>query len=163
MEKHPLAFRQFSTHYLPRRLCARHSTRVINSCLTGWVYALIFQKIRDNPKTDGCIDVKLGRTSPTTIWHGLCGHSLWVYEGQFRDMSDFVASVQATFDRKITKLCESVKTQRRIWKCNCKLKLPKDVKWQNLQGGYLGFPTLGDSTLKFQEIHFLNYPQIQIK
>ena len=84
-------------------------------------------------------------------------------DGQFRDMSDFVTSLQATFDRKVTKLCESAKTQRRICKCNCKWKLPKDVKWRNLQGGYLGFSTLGGFDPEVSRNPFLKYPQIQLK
>ena len=96
--------------------------------------------------------------------------NIYICDGQFRDMSDFVTSLQATFDRKVTKPCESVKTQRRICKCNCKWKLPKDVKWRNLQISdfqiqisNLGFSTLGGFDPEVSRNPFLNCPQMQLK
>ena len=138
----------------------RHLTRVINSRLTGFTPSLsrkftIAQK-RTVASTWNLAELLL-------LQSDMVCENIYMCDGQFRDMSDFMTSLQATFDRKVTEVCESVKTQRRICKCNCKWKLPKDVKWRNLQGGYLGFCTLGGFDPEVSRNPFLNCPQIQLK
>ena len=92
--------------------------------------------IRDSSKTNSAIDVKLGRPSHTTIWHRPWKF-FWNPSEIFWDMVDFVTSLHATFGRKLAKLRGSVEDA--VFNKNANEKTPKDVKWEALQDGYLGF------------------------
>ena len=52
-------------------------------------------------------------------------------------MVDFVTSLHATFGRKLAKLRGSVEDA--VFNENANEKTPRDVKWEALQDGYLGF------------------------
>ena len=76
-------------------------------------------------------------------------------------MVDFVTSLHGHFGRKLAKLRGSVEdavfNEKRKW------KTPKDVKWEALQDGYLGFSKFGFLTHKISKKRFFlkMIPKIQ--
>ena len=119
-----------SRRCLPRRLCADTWLGLLTRVWLGEFTPSLSRKFAIAQKRTVASTWSLAEL--LLLQSDMVCENIYICDGQFRDMSDFVTSLQATFDRKVTKLCESVKTQRRICKCNCKWKLPKDVKWRNL-------------------------------
>ena len=102
----------------------------------GGVWRPPLPNIRDSSKTNSAIDVKLGRPSHTTIWHRPWKF-FWNPSEIFWDMVDFCDVTTRHFS------VENWPNFAGLWKTQFlikrKWKTPKDVKWEALQDGYLGF------------------------